>query len=213
MPESSTVDHRPDMGSYDKIEPDAVFACENGVKKLAEDPHVARTAWAWMVSFVEVKNEESLSGFHFRPRRDESGKQLFLNNDTEVAKAARAQFVKYTTEALLRTHRTHYYAFYISGMLVRVFRWDRNGCFVSEPIDLRKDYRVFLNILYRIAKSNDWGFDETISLATPEDMALLENFEHENDYMQLFKYLMLDHRIYDPIVKVRVTCLPYVRYR
>ena len=123
--ESLDVDHRPDMARYSTDVPQAKSAYGRKVGR-PDDPNIARCAWAWMSSYVEVKNGADSSGFYFGDR-DGDGHFRFLR-DSEKGKIARAQFIKYATEAMLRQHRTHYYSIYISDMSVRVFRWDRVGC-------------------------------------------------------------------------------------
>ncbi|GJE93365.1 hypothetical protein PsYK624_095240 [Phanerochaete sordida] len=171
--------------------------------EVIDDPCRARTAWGWLVSFVEVKDTEAVSGFHFKPARGEDGKLLLLRVGEEP-EAARAQFVKYFTEATLRQHRTHYFAFYIAGTWVRVFRWDRAGCLVSPAIDLLKEPQVFYNILYRIARSNAWGYDETAVLATLEEVQKLHAYvpPNGNEYLQDYRQLILDYRSFYPIYKI-----------
>ena len=172
--------------------------------ETVDDLYRARTAWGWLISFVEVKDDEKVSGFHFEPEADEEGKPKFVR-DGDVPRAARAQFVKYFTEAMLRQHRTHYYAFYIAETWVRVFRWDRIGCLVSPPIDLLKDRETFSNILYRIARWNAWGFDETATLASDEDIQKLATYSNVNEYLQEYRDMIMEHRAFYPIYKVFIS--------
>ncbi|GJE93366.1 hypothetical protein PsYK624_095250 [Phanerochaete sordida] len=168
---------------------------------LVYDPYRARTAWGWLISFLELKDDEALSGFHFQPAFDENGNLLLLR-DGEKPEAARAQFVKYFTEAMLRQHRTHYYAFYIAGTWVRVFRWDRIGCLVSPAINLTRDPGAFYNILYRLARSNSWGFDETAVLASPEDVQKLKNYNNPNEYFKEYRNMILDFSAFYPLYTI-----------
>ncbi|GJE86570.1 hypothetical protein PsYK624_026500 [Phanerochaete sordida] len=199
--ESSEVDHRPDLARYPINIKEAKAAYRRKVKHPAF-MNIARCAWAWMASFIEVKNNEEFSGFFFSLIPDENGEIPFLRN-TEKAKIARAQFIKYATEALLRQHRTHYYSFYIAGMAVRVFRWDRVGCLVSEPIDLAADHVTFLDILHRLATAEDnYGADDTVVRATSADIGPVREFKTTNDDLRDYQEMMLDDLESYPIYKV-----------
>ncbi|EKM48714.1 uncharacterized protein PHACADRAFT_108415, partial [Phanerochaete carnosa HHB-10118-sp] len=150
--ESAEVDHKPDLARY----PIDILAAEHAYTRdvIKDDKNIARCAWAWMNSYVEVKNAEVKSPFFFAHNIDKDGRQKFLRH-SDIGRKARGQFIKYATEAMLRQHRTHYYSFYLSEMSARVFRWDRVGCIASEPIDLRENPEDFLDILYRLATSPD----------------------------------------------------------
>ncbi|EKM57057.1 uncharacterized protein PHACADRAFT_208209 [Phanerochaete carnosa HHB-10118-sp] len=169
--------------------------------EMVNDGYRARTAWGWLVSFVEVKDDEKDSGFHFEQEADKDGKPMLLR-DGDKPRAARAQFIKYFTEAMLRQHRTHYFAFYIAGTWARVFRWDRLGCLVSPAINLSKDSEIFYNIVYRISRLNAWGFDETAVLASSEDVQKLEGYNNVDEYLQQYRDMILDYRAFYPIYKV-----------
>ncbi|EKM56996.1 uncharacterized protein PHACADRAFT_119131 [Phanerochaete carnosa HHB-10118-sp] len=199
--ESAEVDHRPDLARYPLDIPAASAMYTHKVGK--DDPNIARCAWAWMSSLVEVKNSDENSAFHFLPSKDQAGEQKFLR-DSDVGRKTRAQFIKYAIEGMLRQHRTHFYTFYFSGMYARVFRWDRVGCIASEPIDLEKNAKQFLNILYRLATStDDYGSDNTVQLASQKDISLVEAYDPEgNEYLQEYKDMMLKDRLYYPIYKV-----------
>lgn len=76
---------------------------EQSDAEVAMDRHHARTAWGWLISFVEVKDDEAVSGFYFKATLDSDGKGSLLR-DGDKPKAARAQFIKYFTEVMLRQH-------------------------------------------------------------------------------------------------------------
>ncbi|GJE86587.1 hypothetical protein PsYK624_026670 [Phanerochaete sordida] len=199
--ESRDVDHRPDLARYPINIDDAKLAYTRDMEKY--DAEIARCAWAWMCSLIEVKNADDKAAFHFRSCRDKDGIQKFLR-DSDVGKKARAQFIKFYIEAALRQHRTHFYTFYIADMYVRVFRWDRVGCIASEPIDLEKNPRQFLNILYRLATSSeDYGADDTVFCASEEDVSEVEAYDPgDNQYFKDYKDMMLDDQLSYPIYKV-----------
>ena len=198
--ESPEIDHRPDLARYPKDDPQAKAAYNRKVKR-PDDPNIARCAWAWMSSYIEVKNDVENSGFYFG-ERDADGNFLFLQEKDE-SKPARAQFIKYATEAMLRQHRTHYYSIYMSGMSVRVFRWDRVGCISTEPIDLKKDYKTFLNLLHRLATAeDDYGTDKTVERATAAEILPIRHFKTKNEHLEEYREMMLDDLDAYPIYKV-----------
>ncbi|GJE86573.1 hypothetical protein PsYK624_026530 [Phanerochaete sordida] len=201
--ESAEVDHRPDLARY----PININAAKQAYMRDMDkdDANIARCAWAWMNCYIEVKNAESKSPFFFGRNLDKKGLQKFLRQG-ETGKQARGQFIKYLTEASLRQQRTHYFSIYISDMAARVFRWDRVGCIASEPIDLKKHPKVFLNILYRLATTADQGgVDQTVMLATEDEVAPLEAYDPAgNKSLQDYRDFMLEDLASYPIYKV--TC-------
>ncbi|EKM56602.1 uncharacterized protein PHACADRAFT_194195, partial [Phanerochaete carnosa HHB-10118-sp] len=198
--ESAEVDHKPDLARYPVDVPAAVLAYTRDMTK--DDPNIARCAWAWMNSYVEVKNAEVKSPFFFAHNIDKDGRQKFLRH-SDIGRKARGQFIKYATEAMLRQHRTHYYSFYLSEMSARVFRWDRVGCIASEPIDLRENPEDFLDILYRLATSPDHGgVDNTVQLANADEISVLESYQPgDNLALQEYHESMLDDQLSYPIYK------------
>ncbi|EKM56597.1 uncharacterized protein PHACADRAFT_207802 [Phanerochaete carnosa HHB-10118-sp] len=201
--ESAEIGHKPDLARYPIDIPAAALAYNRDVAK--DDPNIARCAWAWMNSYVEVKNAERKSPFFFARNIGKDGRQKFLRHG-DVGKKARGQFIKYVTEAMLRQHRTHYYSFYLSKMSACVFRWDRVGCIASEPIDLKKNPKAFLNILYRLATSEDGGgVDDTVQLASEEDISLVNDYDPKgNQSLQEYRDLLLDDRPSYPIYKASI---------
>ena len=208
--ESPDVDHRPDLARYPKDVLQAKSAYNRKVGR-PDDPNIARCAWAWMSSYVEVKNGAESSGFHFGDR-DSDGHFRFFR-DSDKGKIARAQFIKYATEAMLRQHRTHYYSIYISDMSVRVFRWDRVGCVATEPIDLRKDHKTFLNLLHRLATAEDnYGTDKTVTRATVAEISPIRLYKSDNKDLKEYQEMMLDDLHAYPIYKVRSQVLEIVTW-
>ena len=205
--ERGDADHWPDIALYPthaRAE-DAYRLSKDysSLKSLAEcrGPHLARCAYPWMITAIEVKTESIESGFGFTP--DEP---LLLK--LEGSEDARSKFATYAAEIMLRQHRTHLYMFYIAGSYARMFRWDRNGAIVSYPIDLTEysELKVLLNLMYRliVATPENQGYDTTATLATKDDVAKLLSYETENVYLQQYHRLMVDNMGQYPIFKVRV---------
>ncbi|EKM57055.1 uncharacterized protein PHACADRAFT_92447 [Phanerochaete carnosa HHB-10118-sp] len=203
-PETCDVDHKPDLALYPDDQPHSIRAYMHEVNH--QNPNVARCAWGWMYSYVEVKINEADAGFHFSPSSAEEGESKLLR-ETEEGRNARASFIKYVTTAMLRQHRTHYYSFYIAGLWARAFRWDRVGCIVSEPIDLRTQSSVFLDILYRLAKSNAWGLEDTVTLASADDIKQLQAFDSPEEHYTVHRDTILRFQISYPIYKVSCPAL------
>lgn len=152
-----------------------------------------------MITAVEVKKQGVESGFGFKP-----GEPLL--SDTQDSAKARSQFATYAAEIMLRQHRTHLYMFYICGWYARVFRWDRSGAVVSQPIDMKTNPRELLNLIYRLAMSDRQaqGFDMTATLASEDDQTKLEQYAPPNRYLKEYKALALDNVDDHPLYVVRV---------
>ena len=160
-------------------------------------PYIARCAYPWMITAIEVKTASAETGFGFT--EDEP-----LLRQVDKSVDVRSQFATYAAEIMLRQHRTHLFMFYIAGWRARVFRWDRNGAIVSEPIDLRKKLKTLLDLMYRLIVANpkDQGFDTTATLATEAEIAKLNSYQTTNIYLKRYKRLMLDNKGDYPIFKV-----------
>ena len=162
----------------------------------ARKTHVARCAWGWMMAFVECKETEGDSAFYFLH------KSKFLRN-TEAGYNAQAQIAKYAAEIQIRQHRTHVWSFYFAGPWVRIQRWDRAGCIVSQALDLREDATDFINFLYRFARLDHegLGYDNSAVLATPKEINMLKNYKSENGALEWFRDHMLTSEMTFPIYK------------
>ena len=60
-----------------------------------------------------------------------------------------------------------------------MYRWDRAGCVMTEPINLVENPWEFFDLLYalaRIARHDPrvWGYDETVTKATKEEIDMFE---------------------------------------
>lgn len=204
-PESGNTDHRPDLALYPTHSQAAKAyklieeKTDKSKSSAARKEHIARCAYAWMVTAIEVKKYGADSGFGFEP-----GEVLLC--DGKDAIKARSQFATYAAEIMLRQHRTHVYMFYISGWRARAFRWDRNGAIVSHPIDLKTNCKQLLNLIYRLALADPeiQGFDTTVSHASRLEIEKLRSFTPTNTYLEGYKSLMLDNLIEYPMFKVPI---------
>lgn len=166
-PESSDVDFKSDMALY-STDSAAQEAYSRDVEN--ESPDVARCAWAWMLCPIEVKCGDEDAGYGFDvPVSPGPGKKRTIPflRETPKSREARAQFVKYCVEIMLRQHRTHVFAIYIADSSARFFRFDRAGCIASKPINMRDDFMHFRNLLFRLVNlpPAELGFDDTVMLA------------------------------------------------
>lgn len=118
-----------------------------------------------MVLPIEVKCKDDDVGYGFEVAHQDSKTQarIPLFRNTLKGRRARAQFVKYSSEIMLRQHRTHMHALYVKGQAVRFFRFDHAGCVVSAPIDLKEYFVLFRDITFRLLNLSreDQGFDNT----------------------------------------------------
>ena len=161
------------------------------------DSHVARNAWAWMTTGVEVKSEADRSAFYF----DKNGPLL---RNTVEGKKSQVQFAKYATELMVRQHRTFVFLIYILNGAARITRWDRAGCIASTPIDLTKEPEQLLNFIHRLALMSDeeLGFDTTAVLASQEEVEELKRLRHRNPYAAKRAETILSNQVLYPIYKV-----------
>ncbi|GJE93741.1 hypothetical protein PsYK624_099020 [Phanerochaete sordida] len=167
-----------------------------------------------MLSFVVPADDYNHCGFHFAPypasvryaKRRLLDKKPFLCTGPQ-GRSARWNFYRNLQRLMSRQHRTHCYAFVVAGNVVRAVRLDRVGCLISEPIDLDDGgdgWRVLESIVYRLAASTEWGFDETATLASRQDTEKVHAYKPANAYLQKYRTFMIDNQRQWPIYKV--TC-------
>lgn len=203
--ESSNSDHPPDIVLYSTNSRAAAAAYRLNKEAFstsqpskARKPHVARCAYPWMITAIKVEKQGAETGFGFEP-----GEPLLFEG--REAAEARSYFAAQAADIMLRQHRTHLYTFYVVGWWARVFYWDRVGTIVSDPIDLRTDSRLVLNLIYRLVLSDEstQGFDTTATLASEADISRLRAYNTDNTYLAQHKSTILDSADEYPIFKVR----------
>ncbi|KAI0690799.1 hypothetical protein BC835DRAFT_1521481 [Cytidiella melzeri] len=203
-PEKTEDDIKIDIAMYpDTPKVREAFRRDMRKKVLDEKPHAARVAWAWITVGLEVKGKHENSAF--RSKENES-----LLNNTDDGREAQAQIAKYATQLLVRQHRVFAFIIYISDDQARLTRWDRTGCIVSTPIDLKKNPEQLLNFVYRLAFMSraELGEDPTVELATDEEVKDLENkYKPKNPYAIARAKEILDNKVLYPIYKVACTSL------
>ncbi|KAI0685777.1 hypothetical protein BC835DRAFT_1420934 [Cytidiella melzeri] len=134
---------------------------------------MARAAWAWMKVGLKVEGRDQESAFCSIESRP------FLR-DTGNGREAQAQLAEHAFQ-----------------LMARLTRWDRAGCIVSTPINLKKNPEQLLNYVYRLALMSRAELDEdpTVKLAT----------EEENPYASARAKEILDNKVLYPIYKVFCT--------
>ena len=150
--------------------------------------------------FVECKwPDDKTAAFGFSDYRE------FLPSEWK-ARLSRAQVSKYASEIHGRQHRTHLISIYISGRRVRLKRWDRAGCYVSEWIDLETNSMDFANFVYRLGRLNleQVGYDPTAVLATTADIKRIQNYRSPIHDLMEFRSHMLRSAYEFPIHKVSI---------
>ena len=167
-----------------------------------------------MVIPVEVKRTTGKSGYYMEPGPVDAP---FLR-DSEDGRLARVQHSQVIAEIQERQHRTHVFSIYIYRQYARLLRWDRNGVMITEVIDLVKNGNKLLNFVYRTMTMTrgQLGFDETVELATDDDINSIETFKAElqKPYLQGCLEEILQDRDNYPIYKVwllgttLLLCLP-----
>lgn len=169
-------DFLPDIALYPRGG-DAERAYTRSMKEEESDadprrlPYMARTAWAWITLPVEVKVQKA--GYDFNLNHPDA-----IRIRTKDADKARVQFAQYVAEIFLRQHRTHVFSLYIYRKYARIFRWDRSGILVTEPIDFVQNPRQLLNFVYRFAHLSpaQKGYDTSAKLATEDELKILKGF-------------------------------------
>ncbi|EKM52418.1 uncharacterized protein PHACADRAFT_198473 [Phanerochaete carnosa HHB-10118-sp] len=209
VPESGDVDMRPDVASYYSGTGHKLSTQAYKHKTSGKSTDVARCAWAWMLSFIEVKPTSKEAGFWFPPDHSPwTGPSMPLLVDDEKALGSRAQFFKYATELMVRQHRTHLFAVYVAGSWARLFRFDRAGCIVTEPISLLHDGLSFQNFHFRLLRSSRevQGYDTTVKLANSADIKILKANEPDNEHLKKHWQTLTNEENYRRYPVYKVEC-------
>lgn len=180
---------KPDLSLYRRRDEQAYMSVTTGATagktSVSLDEHgqgnyKARTAWAWIVSLVEIKASDDS-----RPFLNFSEKSTPLKMGTsEYGAGARAQMVSYAAEAQLRQHRTFFLTAFIHQRHVRFMRWDRTGALVSDPVDYIEDPEPLLRFFFYLAladKRMRWGYDSSAVLAEDQHVSRLRALRSELD--------------------------------
>lgn len=164
----------------------------------ARQGDVARVSWPWLILAVEIKRTDSEAGFHFATEG--------FRHESDIGLEARVQHLHYAEEIMDRQFRTHAFTIYVCGKFARLFRWDRTGAIVSTAINLTKDRRHLLDLVFGLASlgREHQGYDSSAQLATEAEIAHLEEYSPENKYLQnCRRYILVKrHQRLYPIYKV-----------
>jgi len=120
-----------------------------------------------MEMFVEFKRGNTSDPFH-------TDNHLPFEKLFETTCNTRGQIVLYSTRLQTYQFRTWAFSVGIFGDVARLFRWDRAGAIVSEPISYceegNRDLAEFLCRFDRMDRTRR-GWDPTVFNATPEEAA------------------------------------------
>lgn len=201
--EDSFIDHKPDFAIYysprnqdgTPQEYPGRRAWELSDEEVAKSvvseerkPHLARSAWAWVICAIELKNGISSDPFDDanlpRPLPDCGVAPTFRTG--ENAKRARTQLIRYATEMLVRQPRVFVYTVLIARNTARLMRWDRCGAVVTEAFDYIQNPKPLLNFFYRLARASPraQGFDTSVSLATKAQIDELYDYRRQLETSQ-----------------------------
>lgn len=172
---------------------------DNSEATESRRPFLARMAWAWLAAFVEVKLKRAAAPFNFDP----NATGLVVKNTTEGAKS-RAQLIKYATKIQNHQHRRCVFSVVIVRDCARFIRWDRTGAILSKAFNYVDDGTHLLNFFYCLASggAEAQGYDTTAVLATKQEIALLEKYETDNQWLREYANQILDANTSYPIYKV-----------
>lgn len=154
--------------------------------------HLAAVAWPWMLSTIEIAKSDSQSAFGSGGTLCETGTTTF-----------RTSTYRFVTRVFKCQQRQHLFTVHISGQLARLARWDRAGCVITEPIDLRGCPELLLDFVYRLARASraQQGYDPHAQLATPDEVDKLKEYKTENKWLKEYHESILKAIAEYPIYK------------
>ena len=132
-----------------------------------------------------ISDVDANAAHHFLRFHDPADKKI----PTEVQQADRAlgQHIAYVTEMFARQFRVFLFSLSMSGSRLRLLRWDRSGCIVSESFDIRQQPELLCEFLWRFSHASaiDRGYDVTTEIALPEEEKLFRSLVTTETRIQL----------------------------
>lgn len=205
------VDLMPDLSLFDSSIPNAVSSFDSvtedikAAEKAQKDKNsekskdesresfVGRTAWAWVVSFIEAKNDLEALPFEIDEDSGDFTGRLGVGStrqdttdihvtsprlrETTLGRQARSQIIKYVSEIQLRQHRNFVLCAHVCQNWVRFMRWDRTGAIVSKALDYKKFPLVFMDFICRLATTDGVGRGYDTSARLVDARRTLKAFE------------------------------------
>ncbi|KAI0629910.1 hypothetical protein C8Q77DRAFT_275036 [Trametes polyzona] len=162
---------KPDVCGYANRHLRAVELAE----KLGRDPLVSRTDMGLAATFIEVKPKESDDCFKDPPddiEPEERAKWKFAFYKLTGKELTKHQEIlgqngAYAAEIKMRQHREFLYSISMSGLTVRLIRWDRAGAIVSASFHIHENPEYLCKFLWCFAHMTDIqrGYDLTVEQA------------------------------------------------
>ena len=152
--------NNPGVETGAKYKPDITFY---DAGRSPPEGHV--TSFQQMELFVEFERGPTSDPFH-------KDKEIPFQKTFKSTCASRGQMVLYSTRLQMYQFRTCVFSVGIFGKVARLFRWDRAGAIVSEPIMYsEKGNRRLVEFFRRfdLADRAQRGWDPTVSDATLEE--------------------------------------------
>ncbi|CAL1700736.1 unnamed protein product [Somion occarium] len=145
-----------------QLRPDLALVERNGLGTLC-DIH----CWS------EIKGHRRKDAFYMCDPEDPTVDTL--EKDEGDSADSRGQLISYATALLSRQHRVFAFSLHFFGRYVRILRWDRSGCVVSEAIDYQQDPDGLAEFFWRYSHltPEQRGFDTSAVRATKGEEALL----------------------------------------
>ncbi|KAH9849496.1 hypothetical protein C2E23DRAFT_888207 [Lenzites betulinus] len=138
--------------------------------------------------FVDVRPDPSFDYFIDPPidanKEARSAHNFFReylpeDEDSEYDQAERAfgLHIGFAVEILARQNRTCLFTVSVFGPLARLYRWDREGCIVTEAFDFHERPSILLEFFWRYSQAYycDRGHDQTTVIARPQFEALFRD--------------------------------------
>lgn len=137
---------------------------------------LAGVAWAWVTMVFEVDLRQP------DITRGQVGRQASYDR---MHRALRRQEV-FARRIMQYQHRRHLFTILILGRELRLACWDRAGCVVTEALDYMENPEALFKFLFAFATAapGSQGYDETITMATPEQVRALEDYTPNPEFLE-----------------------------
>ncbi|KAH9931676.1 uncharacterized protein BXZ73DRAFT_47185, partial [Epithele typhae] len=158
---------------------------------VKQQPPSSRAELGYVEMFIQVNSNPSHDMFVDPPQKP-FGRSMGTNvhgtiDDLSLRHRLHGKHSAFVSEVFTRQHRTCLYTVILSGSSARMYRWDREGCVLSESVDVHESPAALCDFLWLFshASPSRRGFDTTVERASQQEEILFRNVVTQHVQLQL----------------------------
>ncbi|RPD54650.1 hypothetical protein L226DRAFT_509635 [Lentinus tigrinus ALCF2SS1-7] len=178
-PDGETVNH-------EDTKPHIFCYASDNLDQVRRASARSRAEFGYVELFIDVEPDASHDCFADPPTSlDDAARATYdvwarpqaPSGEAPPPKEAFGQHVAYVAEVFARQHRTCFFSLAVFGSSVRIFRWERSGCVVTESFNIRKHPNLLCDFLWRFSQVPHVirGHDMSVEAARPGEEDLFRD--------------------------------------